>query len=252
MKIKIRCPNGDIKTPKECLACGKCLPKPILKKLLGRSLVEGKTREGIRFGTTRLTTKCLRQSFYQLTEEQVFDLEKLWILSRGHAFHEYIEFEENEVFVKKAFDDFEVIGFIDGIENNVMYELKTTSNIPEAPQEHHALQLQAYYSMYPKREEIKKLSVVYLSMSKIKTFEIPKRNIIPWLENRGKQLATALKTNTPPPPEKSWLCNYCPFKDICEGKKIEKKQEVKRIVDKIINNKETKKLETWKELFNID
>ena len=241
MKVKIRCPDGEIKTPKECLETEKSIPLPILKKVLEGSLRESKKRDRIRFGTTKITTNCLRQSFYQLTEEQVLDLDKLWILSRGHAFHNHFDFEKNEVFVEKKFKDFDVIGFIDGIDNNKMYELKTTGNIPEEPQDHHVLQAQAYYSMYPEKEKIDKIMLIYLSLSTIKTFEVPKRDIIPWLESRGHQLATALKTKTPPPKEKTWLCNYCPFLDICENHKIEKKEEVKRQVNKIFYNKKEKK-----------
>jgi len=251
MKTKIRCSDGELKTPKECLETDKTLPLPILKKILEGVLKESKPRDRIRFGTTKITTKCLRQSLYQITEEQVLDLDKLWILSRGHAFHNHFDFEKNEVFVEKKFKDFDVIGFIDGIEGDTMYELKTTSNIPEEPQEHHALQLQAYYSMYPEREKINKLLLIYLSLSEIKTFEVPRRDILPWVESRGHQLTTALKAKIPPPKEKSWLCNYCPFLDMCENHKVEKKQAVKSAVDKILyDKKEKKKIETWQELFN--
>lgn len=251
MKVKIRCSDGEVRTPKECLDLEKKIPKPILKKLLQGFLKERKHQERWRFGTTRLTTKCLRQSFYQYTEEQILELEKLWVFSRGHAFHGYFDFEENEKFVQKNFEDFDVIGFIDGLENGNLYELKTTKNIPAKPQEHHALQAQAYYSMYPDKENIDKLLLVYLSMGEIRTFEVPKRDITPWLEQRGRQLIAALKTNTPPAKEKNWLCSYCAFKDICENHTVEKKETVKKAADKIINKKkESKKAEAWRDIFN--
>lgn len=251
MKVKIKCSDGEIRTPKECLETEKSIPEPILKKVLEGFLKEKKKNDRWRFGTTRLTSKCLRQSFYQLTEEQILELEKLWVLSRGHAFHNHFSFEENEKFVEHKFEDFDVIGFIDGIEKNAMYELKTTSNIPAKAQEHHALQAQAYYSMYPDKEKIDKLLIVYLSMNSIKTFEIPKRDIIPWLEQRGRQLTAALKTNTPPPREKNWLCSYCPFEDICKNNTVEKKESVKNAVNKIITQKkELKKAEAWRDMFN--
>lgn len=255
MRVKVKCPDGEIRTPKECLEVNKSkefLPHPILKKVVGRLVRKRKKKDKIKFGTTKLTTKCLRQSFYQLTEEQIMDLEKLWILSRGHAFHNHFDFKENEVFVNKKFDDFEVLGFVDGIDDNTLYELKTTGNIPsDKPKGHHALQAQAYYSMYPKRDKIEDIKIVYLSLNEIKPFKVPKRDITPWIESRGHQLTTALKTKTPPPPEKSWLCNYCVFKDMCEGKKVEKKEAAKRATNKIVKNKkENKKMENWKDLFN--
>lgn len=253
MVIKIRCPDGEIKTPKECLETEKSIPLPILKKVLEGFLKESKHTDRLRFGTTRLTTKCLRQSFYQLTEEQILDLDKVWILSRGHAFHNHFDFENNEVFVEQKFKEFDVIGFIDGVDGGILYELKTTANIPEEPQDHHTLQAQAYYSMYPEKDKIEKILLVYLSLNTIKTFEVPKRDILPWIESRGHQLTSALKTKTPPPKEKSWLCSYCPFLDICENHKVEKKESAKREVDKIMNNKnEKKKVEAWRDVFNCD
>ena len=251
MAIKIKCPDGEIRTPEECLETEKSIPYPLLKKILEGSLRKRKKKDRIRFGVTKIATKCLRQSFYQMTEDQVLELEKLWILSRGHAFHNHFKFEKDEFFIERKFKDFDILGFIDGIEGDVMYELKTTNTIPSQPQDHHTLQLQAYYSMYPDKDQINKLKIVYLNLSTIKTFEIPKRDISPWIESRSHQLVTALQTKIPPPKEKSWLCSYCPFENICENHTVEKKETVKKAVDKIVKNrKELKKMESWQELFN--
>lgn len=219
--MKIRCPNGDIKTVEECKACGKCHPEPVHHSLLhGRDRVRT-PKEKPAYGVTTLTTNCLRQSYYKLTEEEILDLEKLWIFSRGHAIHEFVtktlEDGEKEVFVKKEFPHFDVIGFIDALRGDTIYEFKTTANIPEAPQKHHVLQGQAYYSILDplKQSAIKKIIIVYLSMKKIKHFETVPRNILHWLESRAAILTHALRTKTPPPAEMSWLCRYCDFADKC-------------------------------------
>ncbi len=216
--MKIRCPDGSLKTTEWCANCNKCLPKPIKDALLP---VERKrsNSEIPRFGVTRVTNKCLRSTYFDLTEEVVHDLEKLWVFSRGHAFHEHFKFDEKERFIKKNFGDFEVIGFIDAVHDSVIYELKTTNNIPEAPQEHHKLQAQAYYSMMSDEEKakIKKILIVYLSLQKIKVFEVPKRDITEFLEKQGRILVTALKEKIPPNKTQSWLCNYCSHKDRCNG-----------------------------------
>lgn len=222
-KPKIKCPTGDHKTVQECRDCpNPCLPKPIRHSLLHERDKERKTHEKPTFGVTRLTTNCLRQSYYQLTEEQVHDLEKLWIFSRGHAIHEFItktlDDKDKEVFIRKDFPDFTILGFIDALHDGTIYEFKTTSNIPSTPQKHHALQAQAYYTLLPieQQKQIKKLSVIYLSLGKIVSFEVPKRDILPWLIVRAQQLTNALKNNAPPEKEVTWLCNYCDFQEQCE------------------------------------
>jgi CRISPR/Cas system-associated exonuclease Cas4 (RecB family) len=98
-----------------------------------------------------------------------------------------------------------------------MYEFKTIQNIPEKPKIEHIMQLQSYYSMLDleKQSKIKKLCIVYFSLNKIKTYEVPKLDMLNYLEARGSVLANSLKISSPPPREESYICNYCDFKDIC-------------------------------------
>lgn len=219
--MKIKCPDGQHKTLEECRSCDLCLPEPIKHTLLKGRGKTRKNKEKSAFGVTSLVENCLRYSYYKLTKELVFDLEKLWIFSRGHAFHAHFEFENKEIFIKKELPDFDIIGFIDAVHNNVLYELKTTANIPQQPQQHHILQAQAYYSLLDKekQENIKKIILVYLSLHKIKTFEIPKRDIIPFLIARAQILNNAIKRNKLPEREMSWLCKYCDFQDLCDQEK---------------------------------
>jgi len=221
--MKIRCPNGDLKTIEECRNCkNPCLPLPIRHALLYGRDIERTNKDKLTFGVTSLTSNCLRQAYYKLTEEEILDLEKLWIFSRGHAMHTFItktlEEGQKEVFVKKEYPSFSIIGFIDAIHDDVLYEFKTTANTPETPQNHHILQGQAYYSLLDplKQSSIKTIKIVYLSMQKIKTFDVIPRDILPWLQNRAAILAQAIQTKTPPPAEMSWLCKYCDFSDLCE------------------------------------
>ncbi len=202
-------------------------PNVVLKALLAGQNPRKKKdpNKKPRFGVTRLTGLCLRKSYYDLTEEVPISLEKLWIFSRGHAIHnffqEHIPEEENEVFLQAPFSAFSAIGFVDVFSNNILYEFKTTERIPKEPKPEHVMQLQSYFSMLPEpqQKDVKKLVIVYFSLSKIKTFEVEKRNMLGYLEARGTILANALKTSTPPPREESYLCNYCEFYDTCFGKK---------------------------------
>ena len=102
-----------------------------------------------------------------------------------------------------------------------MYEFKTIERIPKEPKLTHKMQVQSYFSMLPEsqQKEVKKLVIVYFSLSKIKVFEVEKRNMKGYLEARGVILTNALKTKIPPPREESYLCNYCEFYDVCFNKK---------------------------------
>ncbi len=221
--MKIKCPDGAVRTVEECKACGKCYPKPIMDLLLkGRD--KRKKKEGKpRFGVGRLIS-CLRKAYFDLTEEVPMSIEKLWIFSRGHAIHDYVQKdlpkEDVELFLEKEFGKFNVIGFADAVHDGTLYELKTSATIPDKPKENHIMQAQAYHSMLPeeKQKEIKDIIIIYFSLHKIKYFTIPKRNVLSYLEARGTMLAEALKHGIPPNKEISWLCDYCEYKQFCDGK----------------------------------
>lgn len=245
--MKVLCPYGSEKEIDECLECGECYPKFILELLLkGRSKKERNNKKQ-RFGVTRLVGGCLRRTYYDLTEEVARPLEKMWIFNRGTAIHEFIQKnipEENvEIFTSKEFGHFDVLAFVDAVHEGVLYEFKTTANIPETPQEAHILQAQAYYSLLPEetKQRINKIIIIYFSLHKIKQFEIPKRNIVPYLEARGTILANALTAANAPKREESWLCDYCEFKQICYGHKpTTYKKEEKNVIEKSTKHKTIK------------
>jgi CRISPR/Cas system-associated exonuclease Cas4 (RecB family) len=222
--MKIRCPESDeIVDSEECEHFKKEYPA-VIRNILIKAKRKRKPREGPpQFGVGRLVKNCMRQAYYELTEEQVFSPEKLWIFERGHAIHNHIqaplEDGEKEIFKKVKFPLFNVIGFIDAVHDGVLYEFKTTSNIPVQPQSHHILQAQGYFSMLDpeEQEKISKILIVYASLKAIKTFEIPKRNVLAYLESRGAILANALSTHKAPPETAGWLCKFCDFKDKCNG-----------------------------------
>lgn len=223
--MKVRCPDGSEKDAEECIECSKCYPEYILKMLLAGRNRKKKKRDHPRYGVTRLVGGCLRRTYYDLTEEVAHTLDKMWIFNRGTAIHEFVQKdmpqEDIEIFMERKFGTFSVIGFVDAIHKGGLYEFKTTANIPQTPQDAHIMQAQAYYSMLDEEQKakVKKIVIMYFSMHKIKTFEIPLRNVLPHLEARGTILTNAIKTGQQPKREESYLCNYCDFKDICYGHK---------------------------------
>lgn len=234
--VKIKCPEtGEIVEAEQCEPFLKKYP-PVIRKVLIKDKKARRPREGKpNFGVGRLVKECMRQSYYDMVEEVVHSPEKLWIFERGHAIHNHIQKQmakdEQEIFVKAEFPLFNVIGFIDGLQDGVLYEFKTTADIPVEPQTHHVLQAQGYYSMLSPEQQAKidKILIVYISLKEIKTFEVPKRNILSYLESKGVILAKALETGISPNPTESWLCKYCDFKDKCE--KASKPEKPKSIFD---------------------
>ena len=220
--MKIKCPKtGDVVEADECEHFKTKYP-PLIRKVLIKEKSKRKRREGPpQFGVGSLVNSCIRQSYYRMTEEVVHSPEKLWIFNRGHAIHEFMQkplgSHEKEIFKRTEFPSFNIIGFIDAIHGGILYEFKTTKELPVQPQTHHILQAQGYYSMLSPEEQagVEKILIVYVSMTDIKTFEVPKRNVIPYLESRAAVLANALATKLPPPAERGWLCSFCDFKDLC-------------------------------------
>jgi CRISPR/Cas system-associated exonuclease Cas4 (RecB family) len=223
--MRVKCPDGSEVSADECIECSKCYPRSIIKMLLAGRNRKRKKRAKPRYGVTRLVGGCLRKTYYDLTEEVVFPLEKMWIFNRGTAIHEFVQKdmpkEDIEIFMEKSFSTFGVIGFVDAIHEGAMYEFKTTANIPDTPQEAHTLQAQAYYSMLPadKQELVKKILIIYFSMSKIKVYEVVPRNVLPLLEAKGTILTNAIKTGVAPRMEESYICRYCDHREICHGHK---------------------------------
>lgn len=222
--MKIQCPTGvhhSIEEAKACQHCIEFLTRPILHSLLEKTPRTKTEHERPRYGVGTVTGLCLRQAYYKMTEEEILDLEKLWVFSRGHALHEFVSKSlpkhEKEVFVQKEFSHFDIIGFIDALHDNIIYEFKTTANIPATPQSHHMLQAQGYFSLLDEKiqKEIEKIKIVYLSLSKIKAYEVQQRDITHFMEGRAAILTQSLKVKTPPKREVSWLCKYCEFNDMC-------------------------------------
>ena len=221
----IKCPIKKTATPEECIKCGKCLPKPIIYSLVSGNNHKRKFLKIPRIGVTYLVNPCLRKSYYQITEEVPIELEKLWIFSRGHAIHNFFQKDlpkkEVEVFLEKKFQLFKTIGYADAIHDNVLYEFKTINNLPNVPQNSHILQAQAYYSILPLeiKEKLLDIKLIYFSLSGIRVFNIPKRDISSLLEAKGTILSQAIKLGKPPRRQRSFLCDYCEYRDICEDRK---------------------------------
>lgn len=194
-----------------CVNCARCLPKEILMKIFKE--MEASEYKENSYGVTELIT-CLRLSYFRRTLADFPSLPEVYQLVRGHMFHKFFgsEFELKEIKLEKDFGDFKVIGIVDAGNGN-LYEFKSVSKLPMMPYPQHILQIQAYDSLSDLK--YKRLMLVYFSMNNFTVFEVPKKNVVEFLESRAKKLHECLKNNQVPEKEDIGLCGFCRFKIEC-------------------------------------
>ena len=205
--VKIICPDGEERHIDDIYdAEYEHFPPVVIRALIagrGKKKKRDPSKKP-RFGVTRLTGPCLRRSYYDLVEEVPISLNKLWIFSRGHAIHnffqEQLDESENEIFLSQDFGLFDAIGYVDVLSDNIMYEFKTIQSIPDKPKLEHTMQIQSYYSMLDPEQQanIKKLSIVYFSLNKIKQYEVPKINTLNWTPAQARPLPDPAAPDPPP------------------------------------------------------
>lgn len=199
----------------DCIKCGKCLPPPIIKQLAKDFIFEEN-----RYGVTELVG-CLRKSFFLRKSPTYPTLPDLYVYGRGLAFHYWFgrNFQVKELKLVKRFNDFDIVGMPDAIEQgdlNTLFEFKSISHIPIAPYPQHKLQIQGYYSLAKERIEIDRLVIIYFTMNSFKWFEVEKADIMDFLEKNARILHECLKTNKIPEVKDESFCNFCPFNIDCK------------------------------------
>lgn len=107
-----------------------------------------------------------------------------------------------------------IYGMCDLLTDNYVLELKTCNYPPNNPLNSHVMQLNAYLTMFEREYGY----LVYVSRNNIekRIFRIDFNEEL-WNKtvDRAITLYNCLKHNQPPEPEKSGLCNLCPFKPYC-------------------------------------
>ncbi|MEX0569364.1 MAG: Dna2/Cas4 domain-containing protein [Candidatus Njordarchaeota archaeon] len=175
-----------------------------------------------KINVTDLTFPCLRHAYFakKLYPEQRARFPEIVAMWIGTKLHETKIFERNEVEV-----EFQgVYGRVDGYEEEVILELKTTRNIPAKPYPHHVKQV-SYYRVLLERNgyPVKFAVILYVNVNSLETksyivlFDRSLEDIEKELIERKNMLEKALKENKipPPRPEESWACDYCSFAYMC-------------------------------------
>jgi len=175
-----------------------------------------------KINVTDLVFPCLRHAFYskKFFEEKrgrLPDLLGMWI---GVKLHETRIFGSHEIELEYN----GIFGRVDGYEDEILLELKTTRAIPPEPYPHHVKQVEYYRVLLEKSGRPVKFAVIlYVNVNDLTTkvfpilFDRSVEEVEEELIKRKKELEEALQKDIPPPPipDEPWACDYCRFAYLC-------------------------------------
>ena len=121
---------------------------------------------------------------------------------------------ESEQEVVREFDGFKLAGTPDAVSDDHVVEIKTCNRLPDEAYPHHAMQLNAYLGLLGKSLGY----IVYICKrdGNVRVFQIGyDERMFQDLLSRAARLHRHLREDSPPPPEPSFICNYCEWKWQC-------------------------------------
>lgn len=171
---------------------------------------------------------CLRQSYFRRVKpvkiEGIQAVKTFFGIALHHLIEELMVKEVNyaksevrtELKIPLKDGELVVSGKADLIvvgDKEVIIEVKTVDSIPPKPRDHHVKQLKYYLALFGLDEGI----LLYFDrVGNINTYVVRKDSKVKQeIIARAKELYYALKHRKPPKPEKTPLCNYCPYKWKC-------------------------------------
>jgi CRISPR-associated protein Cas4 len=113
--------------------------------------------------------------------------------------------------------DMTLVGRIDAYNDKHVIEFKVVDEVPEKPYVSHELQVQLYMLAV----RISTAYIVYISRrdGRVKVFKVRySREEAKRAVKRAYRLFLALRDSKPPPPERSPICNYCPYALSCSSR----------------------------------
>lgn len=184
---------------------------------------------------------CLRKQYYIYTMGEEPTSEKLAVFATGKGIHEAVaealgasgnvEVEDVEREVRLELGNGIVLsGRVDLIVakvggRRVVVEVKSTSRLPEAPQEHHAMQLQIYLNALGVEDGV----LLYWDKRRgtLASFDVKRdEGELRRAAERALLLHEYLTKGVPPPREaiiegRTWECDVCDYRRICKPFLIE-------------------------------
>jgi len=187
---------------------------------------------------------CLRKTWYTRKYPKEISKDLLKIFEAGNTLHDlvtkiikssknpHIELLETELPFKQYESEFTISGRIDNLillkENNekVILEVKSTKFLPKEASQSHIDQLQLY--MHNLNINLGTILYVQKDNFQTKSFNIEyDKEKSEEIIKRFHGLHFSLMNDVLPPAEakqvkaKTWMCNYCPYKEECDAQEIE-------------------------------
>ncbi len=177
---------------------------------------------------------CPRKSYFQktFTSFDKIDLDQVesnvWKTTRGNFLHQITQaYSWNELEVKfpVSVNDaiipiFGRLDCYDPEEKNII-EFKTMEKITEnmesglLPFDSHVKQLQIYGTIFKDTIPVDKLTLVYLDMNNVVSFDISKKDMSEWILNKITSLENAIKSHKIPDGQTSSFCELCNYQTTC-------------------------------------
>jgi len=224
MAIGVSCPYRGKISIEECMECGNCLPRPLIKSL---KMYDYPPKCGT-YGLKEIIG-CPRLSFYKRiigVPDEYKPLHVLWSMKRGKYLDDITKgtgFNELEgileinvsgetIYVRGKLDCYDYV-------RKEIIEVKSTKIFRDfKPRTLDIIQLQCYVTLYRDVfKEIKGLRLVYLDMSQFVTYDIEMLDRSDYLKTRAIALHESINNLTLPDKEPSYYCKYCCYKEKCEG-----------------------------------
>lgn len=170
--------------------------------------------------STTEAIQCLLKSFLQRKLKRALLEPKIVILSFGKLVHEALK----EPLIRRGYEiekegkylirDVTMYAHGDAVHTNHGLEFKTITARPTRVLSHHYLQANTYNYVFDK--PVWYVCYIHKPTGFNRVFPvIPNKQVFQYVCLRALRLCTRLRGSTMPPPEPSWLCSYCEYRDVC-------------------------------------
>ena len=202
------------------------LPEKIKDEIQNRSMYEQRENQ---INTTELIY-CIRKAYYRRKFPKPPSLKSAWWMWRGNVFDRVFTplFERHQERVTHRVRGTPIIisGRIDFIEDDTVYELKTTNNLKyiqkDGPHKDHLKQVKFYTWC----NAYQKAKIIYMDLNDVLVFDVDLSDldeVIDEFEDVARKLYNAILLDEPPEKNaQKWECNYCTYKDMCKNDTADK------------------------------
>jgi CRISPR/Cas system-associated exonuclease Cas4 (RecB family) len=211
------------------------IPEGLLSYLTKKAKRQGYVAENKSRYTVTDIIACQRKSYYKslgVQEEELIDgvtVEHMWDSVRGDLLHQLTyayKWRELDIEYNISLRDdrtAKLAGRLDMYDwkNATIIDLKTTKYVRwqmkqgYIPKLEHILQLQCYGTIFSELIPIHGLIVIYVDMSDIVAYRVPKKDLTHWITTRIQELEDALMDKKVPAGYVSALCKYCKYQTKC-------------------------------------